>query len=157
MKHKSRFYADTSVYGGVFDEEFQKRSRSFFAQIESGIYTLVTSDLVRRELSEAPGPVQDHFHNILPYTELIEITDEAILLQQAYLNANIVTEKSLEDALHVALATVSGCNGIISWNFKHIVHFQKIPMYNAINVMNGYGEIMIYSPLEVIDYDNENF
>jgi hypothetical protein len=27
---------------------------------------------------------------------------------------------------------------IISWNFKHIVHFQKIPKYNAVNALNGY-------------------
>ena len=37
------------------------------------------------------------------------------------------------DALHVAVATVSGCSVIVSWNFKHIVNYRKIPLYNAIN------------------------
>jgi len=69
-----------------------------------------------------------------------------------------LTPKWLDDALHVALASISGCDGIVSWNFKHIVHYQKIPRFNAVNVLQGYKEIMIYSPLEVIDYgrDDEN-
>ena len=41
------------------------------------------------------------------------------------------------DALHVAQATVASCRVIVSWNFKHIVHFAKIPLYNAVNVWNA--------------------
>jgi len=75
------------------------------------------------------------------------------LLRDAYIDAGIVTEKRLTDALHVALATVSGCRAIVSWNFKHIVHFDKIPLYNGINKVMGYGEIAIHSPQEVIEYE----
>ena len=71
------------------------------------------------------------------------------------MDAKIVTQKSVTDAMHVALATVSKCSTIVSWNFRHIVHFDKIPLYNAVNMLNGYPAIAIYSPLEVIDYDEE--
>jgi len=37
-----------------------------------------------------------------------------------------------------------------------MVHFDKIPKYNAVNVLNGYGQIGIYSPLEVIQYYEED-
>jgi hypothetical protein len=30
------------------------------------------------------------------------------------------------------------------------VHFDKIPKSNAVNTLNGYGQIGIYSPLEVM-------
>ena len=56
----------------------------------------------------------------------------------------------------MALATVSGCRLIVSWNFKHIVNFQKIPLYNGVNQASGYGPIGIHTPPEVIvdeDYD----
>jgi len=76
-------------------------------------------------------------------------------LRDAYLQAKIVTPKYADDALHVALATVAGCTLIVSWNFQHIVHFQKIPLYNAINVLQGYQPIAIYSPREVIHYEDE--
>ena len=32
--HPIRVYADTSVYGGVFDEEFAKPSRAFFDLVQ---------------------------------------------------------------------------------------------------------------------------
>ena len=44
---------------------------------------------------------------------------------------------------------------VVSWNFKHIVHFKKIPLCNAINTLNGYSHIDIFSPPEVIEYDDE--
>ena len=40
--------------------------------------------------------------------------------------------------MHVALATVANARMIVSWNFKHIVNFQKIPLYNAVNKLKGY-------------------
>lgn len=63
-----------------------------------------------------------------------------------------MSEKWYDDALHVAIATVADCDVIVSWNFKHIVNFQKIPMFNAVNVLNGYKPIAIHSPVEVINY-----
>jgi len=54
------------------------------------------------------------------------------------------------DALHVALATVARADLIVSWNFKHIVHFDKIRGFNAVNLREGYIPIEIHSPLEVV-------
>ena len=75
-------------------------------------------------------------------------------MQNAYIKEGIVTEKFQPDALHVALATVSDASLIVSWNFKHIVNFQKIPFYNAVNTLKGYEQIAIFSPLEVIEYED---
>lgn len=36
------------------------------------------------------------------------------------------------------------------------VHFDKIPLYNAVNRKKGYPTIAIYSPREVIEYEDEN-
>ena len=97
--------------------------------------------------------VQRFFNEFLPDSELIPVSEEAVRLQMAYLRAAVVSFSYMTDALHVALATVSDCSAIVSWNFKHIVHFQKIPLYNAVNLTNGYGQIAINSPQEVILYD----
>jgi len=149
-----RIYADTSVFGGVFDEEFEEASKAFFTAINEAKFILVTSELVRQEIQAAPKNVQKLFLEILPLMDVAEITEEAIKLQQAYTEAKILSEKYSTDALHVALATVSQSSLIVSWNFKHIVNFQKIPRYNAVNKLNGYEEIAIYSPLEVIEYED---
>jgi hypothetical protein len=88
--------------------------------------------------------------------EVVEITEEAFDLQQAYIDAGFVRAKSHNDAFHVATATLNRCALVVSWNFRDIVNFRKIPLYNAINAMHGYGSLAIYSPLEVIKDDDED-
>jgi predicted nucleic acid-binding protein len=149
-------YADTSVFGGVFDEEFSEPSKAFIDAITAGSFILVTSELVREEIATAPEAVRQLFDDLLPVARIAAITDEALQLQQAYLRAAIVSERFATDALHVALATVSGTSMIVSWNFRHIVNFQKIPKYNAVNKLSGYGDIAIYSPLEVVEREDED-
>ena len=41
-----RVYADTSVFGGVFDEEFEAPSVAFFQQVREHRFQLVTSPVV---------------------------------------------------------------------------------------------------------------
>ena len=149
---QKRIYVDTSVLGGVFDDEFRKPSQQFFGQVKQGRFTLIVSPVVVREISQAPIEVQEFFEETLVYAELVDVTQEALRLRAAYLREKILPSKYSDDALHVAIASVSMCSMIVSWNFKHIVHYEKIPLYNAVNILNGYGEIAIYSPWEVIHY-----
>ena len=104
--------------------------RSGTGFIRQGHFNLLTSVVVQEEIESAPAEVVALFEQMLNFAEIVDISEEALQLQQAYLNAKIVTEKWAADALHVALATVGGCSRIVSWNFKHIVHFSKIPLYN---------------------------
>jgi predicted nucleic acid-binding protein len=152
-----RIYLDTCVFGGTFDQEFSGVTQAFFAQVRSGRFTLVVSALVQEELLDAPQPVRDLFAEMLTWTTVVPFSREAIELQQAYLDAGVLTQKWADDALHVAMATVMNCSYIVSWNFKHIVHSEKIPRYNAVNEIHGYRPLAIYSPLEVIHYEEEGF
>jgi hypothetical protein len=151
-----RVYAGTSVFGGAFDEEFGETTARFFEQVRLGRISLVTSGVVQAEIGPAPAQVQALFAEMLAFAQITEVSDEAISLRQAYLDAGIVSERSADDALHVALATVSGCALIVSWNFKHIVHYRKIALYNGVNGSLGYPALGIHSPGEVIDYEDQD-
>ena len=150
-----RIYCDTSVFGGVYDDQFAEASRLFFELIRAGTIKLVVSPVVGREIEHAHAPeaVKSTYLEMLAYAEIVDITDEAIALQQAYIQEGIVSPKWEDDALHVAVATVHECSVIVSWNFKHIVNYRRIPLYNAVNTLKGYAEISIYSPLEVTQDD----
>jgi predicted nucleic acid-binding protein len=149
-------YADTSVFGGLFDDVFKTPTRVFFEQIRQGRFSLALSALVADEIENAPARVQSLFAEIADISEMSDIPLPAIRLQTAYLKAGIVGEGSMADALHVALATYLKCQAIVSWNFRHIVHLQKIRLYNDVNRANGYAEIAIHSPQEVILYEDES-
>jgi hypothetical protein len=133
-----RVYPDTSVYGGVFDSEFQSASRAFFNEVRDGRFLLVTSAVAQYEVSRAPDQVQRLFDSLMDITEVADVSDETVSLQNAYIRAGILTSGQSEDALHVAIASTARCTLVVSWNFRHIIHFQKIPLFNAVNILEGY-------------------
>jgi hypothetical protein len=53
------------------------------------------------------------------------------------------------------MATITGMDIILSWNFKHIVKRKTVIMVNLINTREGYKNIDIYSPSEVIENEDE--
>lgn len=147
-------YADTSVFGGVFDPEFSGPSRRFFDEVDAGRFILVTSAVVEAEIEPAPKKIRTFFTEYAESADIADVGESAVVLRSRYIESGVVTEASLDDALHVAIATIAGCDLIVSWNFRHIVHLDKIPKYNAVNILNGYSRIGIYSPSEVILYDD---
>lgn len=153
--HRLRVYIDTSVLGAVFDEEFQKATAAFFEQARDGKFDIVVSALVEDEVADAPQAVRDFHGEVIDYAEVVAPSRQAILLQQAYLDAGVVTERWMDDALHVATATVAECDMIVSWNFRHMVHYDKKRKYNAVNTLRGYSGIDIITPAEVIDYEED--
>ncbi len=44
----------------------------------------------------------------------------------------------MADTQHIAIATVQQVDLLVSWNFKHIVNFDKIRLYNSVNLKYGY-------------------
>jgi len=86
-------------------------------------------------------------------SEILEITEDALELSEEYLNRKILTSKFRDDALHIALASLANVDVLVSWNFRHIVHYEKIRLFNAVNLENGLKPIDIYSPREVTNYE----
>jgi len=152
---RNRVYIDTSVLGAEFDEEFREATTAFFQQAQLGRFDIVMSALVEDEISLSPRNVQEFYSEVLQYAESVFPTQEAIFLQQAYLDAGIVSPRWADDALHVAIATLAECDIIVSWNFRHMVHYDKKRKYNAVNALNGYGYVDILSPAEVIQYEED--
>lgn len=148
--HAIRVYVDTSVFGGAEDAEFAETSRRFFQEVHLSKYIVVLSKLVLDELTPAPHNVFKVLQD-LPKSqiEFLEISEEMESLAEAYLSEHILPVSMKPDALHVAAATVARASLVLSWNFKHIVNFQRIQRFNAVNLNNGYGLIDIRSPLEI--------
>ncbi len=155
MRGRRRVYADTSVFGGCHDIEFEQPSRAFFEEVRQGRFVLVVSSLVEAELETAPAVVQATLATVLPWVLPAGEPERAVNLSDAYLRAQVVTEQWRADALHVATAVVAACDVLVSWNFRHIVHLDKIRLYNQVNADEGYGPIAIHSPPEVLGYDQE--
>lgn len=152
---RQRFYFDTSVFGGVYDMEFEEDSIQLFEKVKLGQIICVYSDLTEGELFEAPEKVKTFFKNLKNENiEIVSVNDEAIDLAKKYIAEKVVGDTSFDDCIHIALATIHKVDILVSWNFKHIVNIYRIRGYNSVNMSCGYQTLEIRSPKDIISYEN---
>jgi hypothetical protein len=152
VKRPIRVYADTSVFGGCFDKKFDVASLRFFEQVRDKSFILVVSDVTLDELDLAPESVRRILAEIdESCVERVAMTPESEALAREYLNAKVVGPSYVDDARHIAVATITDVDVVVSWNFKHIVHFEKIIGYEGINLTMGYRSPRIHSPVELVE------
>ena len=153
---KQRIYFDTSVFGGYYDSEFEEFTKPLFNRIEKGEFILLYSPVTEEELENAPDRVRNLVRNLkTQQTEFLETTDESVDLAVEYISEKVVGKTSYADCLHIALATIYRADLLISWNFKHIVNIDRIRGYNSINIKNGYKQLEIRSPRDIMNYESE--
>jgi len=154
---KPRVYIDTSVVGGYFDDEFEEVTKKFFDRIFKGDFYIYFSEISEAELSLAPDFIKE-LKNKIPKESyrFLQLDSDSKYLAQVYIDENILGISSYNDAYHIALATVNRLDVLVSWNFKHIVNFDKIKLFNSVNLRLGYPPIDIRSPFEFTGYENNN-
>ena len=112
---------------------------------------IVYSDVLEKELKLAPEEIRLMASEKLLRAEYIKLDEEMIELAGIYVKEGALTEKSIDDVQHIAIATISGASAVVSWNFKHMANFMKIQQYNSINLRQGYRMINIHTPIEIIE------
>ena len=153
---KQTIYIDTSVIGGCFDDEFKYWSDKLILDFKNGTYIPVLSEITAGEINDAPLEVRKKYQEIKEYSSIyLEINNPALELAGQYQKRNALTKKFFTDGLHIAVATLYNNDVLVSWNFKHIVHFYKIRLFNAINLEMGYKPIEIFSPGEVATNEDD--
>ena len=148
---KLHIYIDSSVIGGCEDPEFAENSLALWRHFIRGDFIQVLSEHTLREIQDAPAEVRARVLEIPKENQIVLAdTPDAYELAEAYLAHGIVGPGSRSDALHVALATIGRVDVMVSWNFKHIVNLNRIRLFNAVNLEQGYGLIEIRTPMEVL-------
>lgn len=147
-----RVYADTSTIGGCYDVEFAEWSVVLFEEFKAGTKQIMVSDLTLQELELARQEIKDKLFEVPAANRIdIDTTDAAIELAAVYITDGALTNKSYNDALHIALATLNSADVLASWNFKHIVNLNRIRLYNSINLKLGHRMIEIRTPREIVN------
>ena len=151
-----KIYTDTSVIGGCFDKEFQEWSNALFQEFVVGTQQIMLSDLTLQELELARDEIRNKVKEIPDENRIaIGVGDETMKLAETYISEGALTNKSYNDALHIALATINNSDVLASWNFKHIVNLDRIRLYNSINFRLGNKMIEIRTPREILK-SNDN-
>ena len=146
-----RFYIDTSVIGGVFDNEFEEHSSILMEMVKLGQIKAVISEVTESEIMKARKEIRDYYNSLpVESIEFVEITEDAVLLADTYIMDNVVGKTSRNDCLHIGIATTSRVDVLVSWNFKHIVNIYRIRGYNSVNIKMGFPALEIRSPKDIV-------
>ena len=153
---KLSLYLETSVWNFIFaDDAPEKRdiTKEFFINIKQGQYEIFISQTVLNEIDRADERKKAQLMQLIKehQPKELNITQEVIDLSKEYILQKIIPEEKVEDAIHVAVATVYEMDALITWNNRHLANLRKMEIINGINLKEGYTKhIEIVNPMEVI-------
>ena len=153
---KLKIYLDTSVISHLQADDVPEKmaiTNDLWKQIQTGRYKTCISEMVLQELSNCYEHKRQYLLEKVADIDFdfYEISDEVKEMAQKYIQAGAFTDKHLEDAIHVACASVNTCNAVVSWNFKHIVKLTAMLLVNGVNRQEGYMELEIISPEVIVE------
>jgi predicted nucleic acid-binding protein len=144
---KHKIYLDTSVINFLFADDAPEKmdiTKEYFENfIKLNVYNHFISEIVINEIERTQD--NDHRNRLLKIikdynieTIIVEPEEEIITLANQYLDENIIPQKKIEDALHVAVATFNEIDFLLSWNYKHLANVNKEKQFEIVNLKNGY-------------------
>ena len=147
---KLRIYLDTSAIG-YLDEQTSPKEMSdmltLWDKIKQGEFDVIISDVTIIELNDnrniSKVEVLMKRLNEISYDTVIvndEIQDIAALVKSTKL---LVSDRHQNDRLHIGCAIVSGCDVLVSYNFKNLANVRTIKGVRGISSLSGYGNIDI--------------
>ena len=148
---KLKLYLDTCVISYLDQQDAPDKmleTQKMWDRFESNDYDVVISDITMKELQRCQSDKQDILFRFLGKIEFTEIiVDSAIeTVAEKFIELGILSRKSIDDCRHIAAAIVSGCDMIVSWNFKHVTNPKTVQGAKAVTSLTGYKEILIFTP-----------
>jgi hypothetical protein len=140
----------------MFADDAPEKKRAtiqLFAEIQQGKYEIYISETVDLEVSEANDEKRSKLYNLIEQHQpvFLELSEEVYDLASLYVANGVLQQKHFHDLLHLSFASVYGLNALVSWNLKHLVKMKTQVLANASNQAQGYREVQIRTPEEVID------
>lgn len=150
MKKSIKLYIDTSVWNFALETERPDclLTNEFLESINDSEYSIFISDIVLSEILNAHEPRRNKLQELLNIHsyEMLKVDDNTRELANIYIKEGLVPKNEINDAQHIALATVNRCDFIVSWNFQHMVRARVIMGVHHVNHQEGYGLLEIVSP-----------
>lgn len=157
---KLKLYLETSVWNFYYADDAPEKmsnTKRLFEDIKNGRYEIYISELVIAEIKRADREKQNRLKYLIEEYQPFELTNTADVeeLSEKYIAADIVPAKYKADVIHIAFAVAHDLDVVVSWNLQHIVKLKTRLEVNGINKIEGYKEIEICTPQEVIVNDEK--
>ena len=121
---KESLYLDTSVPSAYYDKkvtERQKATIKFWNEILPQ-YEVYISEITIEELENTKDEIlRKNLRKLIKSFKILKVNKEIDELAKKYVEHKIFSERYIDDALHVAIASFYGTSFSVSWNFEHLV------------------------------------
>lgn len=158
---KLRVYLDTTVISYLDQpergEQFADTHR-LWEKLRAGAFNVYLSDITTAEVNDCKEPkklILFEYLDQIEYT-LIETNERTTAIAQRFIDLSILSPKSFDDCQHIAAAIVSECDIVVSWNFKHIVNHKTMMGVKAITALEGFDDVLIYTPSVLAGGDDDD-
>jgi len=152
MRKKLRVYLDTSVVSALFDKHNPERkslTESFWMAVKD--FEPYISEITVAEIERTPDfELRDNMVGAISLFSIISVTDDIEELAKEYISHGAVPEGFIEDAYHIAIATINEMDCLLSWNFKHIVRRKTRDIVRMVNSLNNLKSLEIMTPAELL-------
>lgn len=120
-------------------------------EFRRGKFELYVSQLVNQEISSGDAEAVSKRRQALEGCQFLDLAPEAVELANKLVEQQAIPKQAAEDALHIAIATVSGMDYLLTWNFKHIANAILRANVELVCRLNGYEPPVICSPMELME------
>jgi predicted nucleic acid-binding protein len=117
----------------------------------SAVYEMIISEVVLWEIEAATESKRALLLTQVDGLPVLPMTPEADRLAVEYIRRGILPPRSINDARHVALATLNSVDALVSWNFGHLVNIRRSKGINELNEEMKLPTIEIITPEEVLE------
>ncbi|MEB3883741.1 type II toxin-antitoxin system VapC family toxin [Lyngbya sp. CCY1209] len=112
-------------------------------------FELRISALVEEEIGGGDAIAAERRASIIVDIPSLSISDAATTLAEKLIQYNALPQKSVEDALHIAIAATQGVDYLLTWNFKHINNAETKRLIVEVVESSGYVCPQLCSPEEL--------
>ena len=152
---KLKIYLDTTIPSYVFNSHVpdkQIAAKKLFEYIDQERFEAYISAAVMREiLNTKDKDLRNQIILLVKTLKVLEVSSECIGLAEEYIKRDIIPRENIDDAIHIACASIYEIDFLISYNFENIVKIKTIDNVQAVNLLLGYRSPRIIIPEEVID------
>jgi len=149
---KETLYLDTSVISAYYDKRTKDRQAAtirFWKEILPN-YQVYISEITVEELGDTKDEIlRKNLNKLIQHLKVLKINPKIRDLAKTYIERNVFSERYMDDALHVAVASFYEISYLVSWNFEHLVKVRTRRLVKLVNTLEGFREVEIVSPPEL--------
>jgi predicted nucleic acid-binding protein len=154
---KSKIYLETTIpsylaarsSSDLLVAAHQQLTRDWWESRRAG-FELYVSELVIQEVRAGDAVLADRRMAVLAGIPVLAVGADILKLAQDLISEGPIPRKAAGDAVHIAIATVYGCEYLLTWNCRHIANAELYRAMRQVVERRGFDLPSLCTPEELM-------